>query len=187
MSDVTRILQSTDSGDSKAAERLLPLVYNELRRLAAAKMAHENAAQTLQPTALVHEAYCRLVDQSRVGWQNRAHFFGIAARAMREILVDHARRRAAAKRGGNRQRVTLIDGLGVAPAAEIEVLELDEALTRLAEMHQRMARVVELRVFVGMKEREVAHVLGVSERTVRGDWRVAKLWLSQELAQGNAQ
>jgi RNA polymerase sigma-70 factor (ECF subfamily) len=188
--DVTQILldlHAGEVGDETAANRVFELTYDELRRLAAGLLRGERADHTLQPTALVHEAYCRLVDQSRVGWQNRAHFFGIAARAMREILVDHARRRAAAKRGGNRQRVTLIDGLGATAEPEIEVLELDEALTRLAEMHQRMARVVELRVFVGMKEREVAHVLGVSERTVRGDWRVAKLWLSQELAGGNAQ
>jgi RNA polymerase sigma-70 factor (ECF subfamily) len=185
--DVTQILLGLHAGkvgDDTAANRIFELTYDELRRLAAGLLKKERADITLQPTALVHEAYCRLVDQSRVGWQNRAHFFGIAARAMRRILVDHARRRARAKRGGGRRQVTLIDAMGVAPGPEIEILDLHEALTRLATLDERMERVVELRVFVGMTAKEAAHLLGVSRGTVQEDWRFAKMWLRRELAEG---
>lgn len=188
-SEFTRILlalQAAEGGDDAAAHRAFELVYDELHHLATDLMRAERADHTLQPTALVHEAYCRLVDQRRVGWRNRAHFFGIAARAMREILVDHARRRAAAKRGGDWKRITLHDGLSIATSSESEVLDLDRALTRLAELDGRMARVVELRVFVGMTAHEAAHVLGISKRTVQRDWLVAKMWLSRELAGGDA-
>jgi RNA polymerase sigma-70 factor (ECF subfamily) len=185
-SDVTQILlalQAGKVGDETAANRIFELTYDELRRLAAGLLKGERADITLQPTALVHEAYCRLVDQSRVGWQNRAHFFGIAARAMRQILVDHARRRARVKRGGGRQHVTFVDAMGVAPRQEVEILDLDDALTRLGELHERMGRVVELRVFVGLTAKEVGHVLSISERTVHDDWRVAKMWLRRELSE----
>ncbi len=143
-------------------------------------MREERPDHTLQPTALVNEAYCRLVDQKRMGWQNRAHFFGVAARAMRQILVDHLRKRNAAKRGGGLYRITLDDRLGVGCDRDMKVFELDEALTRLAGMDERMAKVVELRVFGGMTVEEVAHILGVSMRTVQNDWRVARMWLSRE-------
>jgi RNA polymerase sigma factor (TIGR02999 family) len=188
-SDVTQILLSLRAGtvgDDTAANRIFELTYDELRRLAGGLLKKERADHTLQPTALVHEAYCRLVDQSRVGWQNRAHFFGISARAMREILVDHARRRAAVKRGGSRQRVTFDEELGMGRGSDIAVLELDEALGKLGEEDERGARVVELRVFGGLKIREIAHVLGVSVSTVEGDWRVARMWLNRELLGGEA-
>jgi RNA polymerase sigma factor (TIGR02999 family) len=185
--EVTQILLSLQAGrvgDDTAANRIFELTYDELRRLAGSLLKKERADHTLQPTALVHEAYCRLVDQSRVGWQNRAHFFGVAARAMRQILVDHARRRAAQKRAGGRQLVTLDEELCPGPISETEVIDLDEALGRLGEMDERMGRIVELRVFGGMAEREVAHVLGISRRTVQYDWRVARLWLAREMAGG---
>jgi RNA polymerase sigma factor (TIGR02999 family) len=171
------------ASNSSAVRRLFELVYEELRGLAADVMRAERPDHTLQPTALVHEAYCRLVDGSETSWQNRAHFFGIAARAMREILVEHARKRAAAKRGGDWQRVTFHDELPLAARSDIEVLELNEALTRLAELDERMVRIVELRVFVGMTAGEAAHALGLSRRTVQNEWRVATMWLRRELEQ----
>ena len=187
-SELTQVLLALGAnppGDSAAAQRVFELVYDELHRLAANLMRGERADHTLQPTALVHETYCRLIDHAQVGWRNRAHFFGIAARAMRQILVDHARRRAAAKRGGDWQRVTLDERLNVASTPEVEVLDLDEALTRLAALDERMARIVEFRVFGGMSAQQVAHMLGVSRRTVQNDWRVAKMWLARELAEGS--
>ena len=161
--------------------RLSELVHDELRRVAGGLMRRERADHTLQPTALVHEAYLRLVDETAVAWENRAHFFGVAARAMRQILIEHARRRGAAKRGGGWQRLTL-DGLQIAAASDVEVLELEEALQQLEKMDERMARVVELRLFGGLKVDEVARVLGISRRTVYVDWRVARLWLVHQLA-----
>jgi len=183
--DVTGILRAVKSGDTDhdtAAARIFELVYDELRRLAAGIMRAERADHTLQPTALVHEAYCNLVDHSAMEWENRAHFFGIAARAMREILVDHARHHQRAKHGGGWARITFRDELAVTEDAQIEILELDEALCGLSRLHPRMGRVVELRVFVGLTVREAAHVLSVSERTVHDDWRVAKMWLRRELS-----
>jgi RNA polymerase sigma-70 factor (ECF subfamily) len=154
--------------------------------MAAGLMRNERAGHTLQGTALVHEAYLRLVDDKAIDWQGRAHFFGIAARAMRQILVDHARGRAAAKRGGGLQRVELDDQMGLSGAHALDLLDLDRILTSLAEFDERMARVVEYRVFAGMSVEEVAHVLDVSVRTVHNDWRVAKLWLSRQLAERDA-
>jgi RNA polymerase sigma factor (TIGR02999 family) len=185
--ELTEILLSSQAesvAKHPEADRIFEIVYDELRRIAASLMRSERVDHTLQPTALVNEAYSRLVDQTRVGWQNRAHFFGIATRAMRQILVEHARRRSAVKRGGEWQQVTLDEGLGVGVASDIEVLDLDDALNKLAEMDERMARVVELRVFGGMSAEEVAHVLSVSRRTVQEDWRVARLWLGRELSEG---
>ncbi len=187
-SEFTQILlslQAAEGGDAAAVDRAFELVYDQLHYLATDLMRAERVDHTLQPTALVHEAYCRLVDKNRTGWQNQAHFFGIAGRAMREILVDHARRRSAAKRGGDWKCITLRDGLSIAAASDSEVIELDRALTRLGEFDERMARVVELRVFVGMTASEAAHVLGISRRTVQRDWLVAKMWLSRELARGD--
>jgi RNA polymerase sigma-70 factor (ECF subfamily) len=184
MTDVTQILSQIEHGDPSAADQLLPLVYEELRKLAAAKLRHEKPGQTLQATALVHEAYLRLVDQTRTDWQDRAHFFRTAARAMRQILVDYERRRSAAKRGGGGHKVTLDENLAVSTEKAIDVLALDDALTRLARMDQRMAQVVEYRVFTGMTLLEASFALQVSERTVKNDWRVAKAWLRHELSKG---
>jgi RNA polymerase sigma factor (TIGR02999 family) len=169
-----------------ATDRLFGVVYDELHRLASDLMRRERADHTLQSTALVHEAYLRLVDDSQIEWQNRAHFFGIAARAMRQILVDHARRRHAAKRGGSWQKLTLDEALGLEAVPDVEVLHLEEALVRLAGMHPRMAQVVEFRVFGGLKIIEIAHVLALSRQTIHDDWRVAKMWLCRELAEGSA-
>ena len=187
--EITEILldlQSDRVGHQAAADQLFEVVYGELRRLAAGLMRGERADHTLQSTALVHEAYLRLVDDSRVHWQNRAHFFGTAARAMRQILVDFARKRAADKRGGGWQKVTFDDALGLEDASAAELLDLEEALRRLAEHDERMARIVELRVFGGLTAKEVAHVVGLSRQTVQDDWRVAKMWLRHQLADGGA-
>lgn len=177
-------IQAEGPGDPAATRRVFEAAHTELRRLASRLLSRERADHTLQPTDLVHEAYLRLINAGQVGWQSRAHFFGIAARAMRQILVEHARRRAAAKRGGNPQRVMLEDGLGLRAQDAIEMLELEEALNRLAEVDERSARVVELRFFGGLTVDEAAHVLGVSRRTVHDDWRVAKMWLRREIAGG---
>ncbi len=190
MSDVdpgefTQILLGLGTGgldDREATDRVFQVAYEELRRVAGGLMRRERADHTLQPTALVNEAYLRLADETRLEWQNRAHFFGIAARAMRQLLIEHARRRGAEKRGGGMERVTLDDRLGVAAVNEFEILELEDALTKLGEMDARMARVVELRFFGGLTAKETAHVLDISRRTVQEDWRVAKMWLAHELA-----
>ncbi len=187
--ELTEILiahQPDAAGGHSYSDRIFEIVYDELKRLAGSLMRRERPDHTLQPTALVHEAYCRLVDQTRIEWQNRAHFFGIAARAMRQILVDHARKRVAAKRGGECQKVTLDERLELRVDADVEVSELDDALKRLEEMDERMSRVVELHVFGGMKEEEIAHVIGISRRTVQRDWQVAKLWLGRELSGGTS-
>jgi RNA polymerase sigma factor (TIGR02999 family) len=182
--NITESLLAVQPGEIKdtiATDRLFEIAYNELRRLAAGLMRAERPEHTLQATALVHEAYCRLIDQSRVDWRNRAHFMSIAARAMREILVDYARRRAMKKRGGDWQRVALQDHLHASTGPDIELVELDEALGRLSELDERMARVVEFRVFAGLTGEEIAHVLGVTRRTVQQDWRMAKMWLTREV------
>lgn len=183
MSDVTQILQQIDAGDPSAAEQLLPLVYDELRKLAAARMASEAPGQTLQPTALVHEAYLRLVQPDQpLHWDGRGHFFAAAAEAMRRILVESARRHAAVKHGGGRRRqdvqqVDPPDGVG-----EVDVLELDEALQRLAAAHPRKAELVKLRYFAGLTLAEVSVCLGISTATADRDWAYAKAWLHRELA-----
>lgn len=187
-SEITQILLSLDAEHidrHKAADRLFDVAYSELRRLASDLMRGERPDHTLQSAALVHEAYLRLVDDKQVKWQNRAHFFGIAARAMRQILVDHARRRGAAKRGGGWQKVTLDDDLGLEEASDVEILHIEDVLTRLADMHERMARIVELRIFGGLTMVEIAHVIGLSRQTVHDDWRVAKMWINRELAEGS--
>jgi len=176
--EVTRLLRAWEPQDH---ERLLDLLYGELRRTAGRLMARERVEHTLQPTALVHEAWLRLVDQDAVAWTDRAHFLGIAARCMRQVLVDHARGRAAAKRGGGWGQVTLDEGLLAGGGNELELLALDEALGRLAALDARAARVAESRIFGGMTIEEIAHDLGVSRRTVDGDWATARLWLTREL------
>jgi RNA polymerase sigma factor (TIGR02999 family) len=166
----------------------MPLVYDELRHLARAYMAREGRDHTLQPTALVHEAFIRLVDQSRVNWQGRSHFRAVGARVMRRILIDHARRRGSAKRGGGLQRVTLGDSLLRPPDPEIDLpdlLTLNDALDDLARLDERQARVVELRSFGGLTTAEIAEVLGVSERTVGDDWKHGRAWLKRELSHRN--
>jgi RNA polymerase sigma factor (TIGR02999 family) len=179
--DVTQVLEQIRNGDERAADKLLPLVYDEFRALARHYLAQERANHTLQPTALVHEAYMKLVDQSRVDWQGRSHFFAVAAQAMRRILVDHARSRQREKRGGGRARVVLDEAVALSPQKDEDVIALDEALEQLAKLDPRQAKVVELRFFGGLSVEEVAHTLGVSKRTVEGDWTFARAWLSREL------
>jgi RNA polymerase sigma factor (TIGR02999 family) len=181
MSDVTRILQAIENGDARAANDLLSIVYQELRRLAAHKMASEAPGHTLQPTALVHEAWLQLGGDKQPTWQNRAHFFGAAAEAMRRILVDRAREKKALKRGGDFKRVDL-DGIELAsPMPDDELLALDEALDRLATVDTRAAEMVKLCFFVGLKQEEAARELGVSLATAERVWGFARAWLLREM------
>jgi RNA polymerase sigma factor (TIGR02999 family) len=179
--DVTALLAEWSRGDRSALSQLLPVVYGELRRIAARQLAGERVGHTLQPTALVHEVYLRLVDQRQVDWQNRAHFFGVAAQVMRRILVDHARRHSAGKRGDGVRCVSLDDAKDVPAAGEIPILALDRALDRLQQVDADLARIVELRAFGGLTVEEAAHVLKISPSTAKRDWRTAKAWLSREL------
>ena len=181
--DVTLLLRAWANGSRQALDQLTPLVYSELRRLAGIYMRREEPGNTLQPTALVHEAYIRMVGSTLPAWQSRAHFFGIAAHLMRQILVDHAREQHSAKRGGQAIHVSLDDHLAAAPQQEADLIALDDALERLAVMEPRKAQVVELRFFGGLDLEESAKVLNVSEVTVRRDWRFAKAWLLRDLAQ----
>jgi RNA polymerase sigma factor (TIGR02999 family) len=180
--EVTLLLGKLTQGSRVAEAELIPLVYKELRRIAGYYMRDERVSHTLQPTALVNEAYLRLADQTRVDWRNRAHFFGVAAQMMRRILVDHARERAAAKRGGHRARIDL-DQIEFGPALEgcEELLAVEEALTRLRAFDPQQERIVELRYFGGLTVEETADVLGVSPRTVKREWAMAKAWLQAEL------
>ena len=180
--DVTALLGDWSRGNRTALSQLRPLVYAELRRVAARQLRSERPDHTLQPTALVHEAYMRLVDQRQVDWQNRAHFFGVAAQVMRRILVDHARRHGANKRGQGVRCVSIDEAHDVAAPNEIPVLALDHALDRLAKVDAELTRIVELRAFGGLTIEEAAHVLGVSPSTAKRDWRTAKAWLSRELS-----
>lgn len=179
--DLTGLLEDVRRGAPAAQEALLEATYGELRRIAAALMRRERPGHTLQPTELVHNAWFKLVDQARVSWTDRAHFLNIAGRAMRQVLVDHARRRGARKRPDGAQRVTFDDEAGHGAAASFDLLALHEALERFAALDPRAARVVEARVFGGMSVEEVAHVLEVSRRTVELDWTVARRWLAREL------
>ena len=181
MSDVTQIFERIEQGDGNATEELLPLVYEELRRLAAYKMAHEVPGQTLQPTALVHEAWLRLGGDEQPAWQNRAHFLAAAAEAMRRILVESARRKLRLKRGGGGERVELHDSVIEAPAADEKILQVHEALEVLSVEDPEKARVVKLRFFVGLRYEEIAALLGVNEKTVRRQWEVAKVRLFQSI------
>jgi RNA polymerase sigma factor (TIGR02999 family) len=179
---VTALLAEWTRGDRDALDQLLPLVYAELRRVAARQLGAERVGHTLQPTALVHEAYLRLIDQRHVNWQDRAHFFGVAAQIMRRILVDHARRHTAAKRGEGVQSVSIDDARDVAASKEIPIVALDHALERLEKVDVELAKLVELRAFGGLTIEEAAHILNVSASTVKRDWRIAKAWLTRELA-----
>ena len=183
--EVTRILQAWGKGDQQALDQLMPLVYGELRRIARQRLRRERPDHTLQPTALVHEAYLRLVDQRGATWQNRAQFFGVAAQLMRRILVDHARRHQAAKRGGSALKVTWDDAVIPAKERAEELVAVDEALSRLAEMDPRQGRVVELRLFSGLTVEETAEVLDISPATVKREWTAARAWLSREIRQGS--
>ena len=185
-SDVTRLLGDLRSGHREALDALLPLVYTEMRGIAARALKGERGNHTLQPTALVHEAYLRMVGGENVPWQNRAHFLGCAARVMRNILVDHARAHRAEKRGGGGHKVTLTDALGLAEPRDVDLVALDDALHALAELDEQKSRIVELRYFGGLNEDEVAEVLGVSERTVRRGWTMAKAWLRREMLRSGA-
>jgi len=179
--DITALLGAWSRGNSSALNQLLPLVYAELRRIAGRQLRSERVNHTLQPTALVHEVYLRLVDQRKVDWQNRAHFFGVAAQVMRRILVDHARRHSASKRGEGVRCVSIDEAKEVAASNEIPILALDHALARLEEVDPDLAKIVELRAFGGLTIEEAAHVLNVSPSTAKRDWRTAKAWLNREL------
>ena len=179
--DITGFLLAWRAGDAQAFDRLLPLVYEELRRIAGRQLSREQPGHTLDSTALVHEAYFRLVDQTRVAWADRSHFFAVAAQAMHRVLVDHAREYRAAKRGGAAERIPLGDtALAIDDQAEM-LVALDDALLRLAELDDRLSRVVVCRFFGGLTEEETAEALGVTARTVRRDWVKAKGWLQQAL------
>jgi RNA polymerase sigma factor (TIGR02999 family) len=179
---VTELLVRWREGDRRALDELMPLVYDELHPLAARRMRGERPGHTLQTSALVNEAYLRLAGHDQMQWQNRAHFFAIAAQAMRRVLVDHARRRGGLKRGGGAHKVDLDQALVVSPERAAEVVALDDALARLAEIAPRKSQLVELRFFGGLSIEEAAEVLGVSERTVRRDWQMARSWLYRELS-----
>jgi RNA polymerase sigma-70 factor (ECF subfamily) len=183
--DLTQLLTEASAGNRAAMDRLIPIVYNELHAIAAEFMRHERRDHTLQATALVHEAYQKLIDQTRVQWQNRTHFFAVAAQAMRRILVDHARRRAQLQHGSGQTRLSLDEGLLAeyeAAAATVDLLALDEALGRLAQRAPEQERIVELRFFGGLSVEETAEVLGTSASTLEREWRCARVWLYQVLS-----
>lgn len=180
--DVTQLLKDWTNGNKAALDRLLPAVYQELRRLAGQYLRRERMDHTLQATALVHEAYLRLIDQKNVQWQNRAHFYGVAAQMMRRILVDHARRHLSEKRGGEQQILSLDDAIALPERRHGSLVALDDALTRLAEIDERKCRVVELRFFGGLSVEETAEALSVAPATVMRDWAMAKAWLLREMS-----
>jgi RNA polymerase sigma-70 factor (ECF subfamily) len=183
--EVTQLLAQLSRGDERAADQLMPVVFEEFRALAASYMAREGRDHTFQPTALVNEAYLRLVDQRQTDWKDRSHFFAIGAQAMRRVLVDHARAKRREKRGGSAQRVALHDDIALSPGREEDVLAVNDALERLAQLDPRQARIVELRFFAGLNVEEVAEVLGVSKRTVESDWTMVRAWLRKELGEGD--
>jgi RNA polymerase sigma-70 factor (ECF subfamily) len=180
---ITELLAEWREGNQSALDELYPLVYDELHRLARRYMSRERKDHTLQTTALINEAYVRLVDQKNVNWANRSHFFAISAQIMRRILIDHARRHAYAKRGGGAQQVSLEEGAAIVPNQGRELVRLDEALKTLAERDPRRSQVVELRYFGGLNNEEIAGVLHVSENTVTRDWNMARAWLYQQLTE----
>lgn len=180
--DITTLLSRWSQGDRAALDDLTPLVYDELRKLARSHMSGEKPGHTLQSTALAHEAYLRLIGQDRVSWQSRAHFYGIASQMVRRILVDHARAQSAAKRGSGLQAVTLNENLDAAVGANVELLALEEALSKLAQLDPQQARIVELRYFGGLSIEETAEVVGVSPATVKREWVSARAWLYRALS-----
>lgn len=181
MSDITHILHAIEQGDAKTADELLPLVYEELRKLAAYKMANESPDQTLQPTALVHEAWLRLTGKENVQWNGRAHFFAAAAESMRRILIDNARRKHALRHGGGQQRVDILEQDIAASADDEQLLAINEALDKLAAQDKQKAELVKLRFFVGLTNEEVAEILGISVPTVKRYWIYARAWLQAEI------
>lgn len=178
---MTQLLKSLQTGDKTVLDELFPLVYSELKQLAAAQLRNEREDHTLQPTALVHEAYLRLIEQHSVDWQNRAHFFSIASEMMRRILVNHAVNHQAQKRGGGETKIALDEVVSFANEREINLIDLDTALLKLAELDERQARIVEMKFFGGLSTEEVAAVLDISERTVKREWRSAKIWLYEQM------
>lgn len=184
--EITRLLERASAGERCAFDELLPVVYDELRLMAERYLRHERAGHTLQTTALVHEVYIKLVDQKRAQWHSRAHFFGVAAQAMRRILVNHAKAVGRIKRGGGRGRVPLDEGAMIGAEQDIDLVALDEALERLALLDPRKSRLVELRFFGGMEVEEAAVVLGIAPATVKRDWSFAKAWLLREITKGDA-
>lgn len=180
--NITQLLIAWNGGDKQALDKLLPVVYDELRRQAARYLRRERPGHTLQTTALIHEAYLRLIDQKSVQWQNRAQFFGIAAQMMRRILVDHARTKHRAKRGGSDIRVSLTDATKVSKDPGVDLVELDEALNRLTKIDPQQSKIVELRFFSGLNVEETAAALQISPATVKRDWKVAKAWLYREIS-----
>ncbi|MET0622697.1 MAG: sigma-70 family RNA polymerase sigma factor [Pyrinomonadaceae bacterium] len=180
---VTQILHDWSGGDREAPERLMPLVYDEMRRIARSFISRERQGHTLQPTALVNEAYLRLVDQNSVTWQSRAHFYSVAASMMRRVLIDHARTRATEKRGGGAVRLSIEDVQIPVEERAANFVAMDEALERLSQFNERGRKIVEMRFYAGMSEEEIAEVLGVSTRTVLRDWKAARVWLFRELSE----
>jgi len=180
--DVTQLLSRWSAGDRAALDSLVPAVYRELRRMAARYLRHERSHHTLQPTALVNEAFLKLVGQRDVRWQNRAHFFGVAAQLIRRVLVDYARERAAAKRGGGVERLPLEDALAIGASNQIDIIAVDDALNRLATVDPDQVRLVELRFFGGLTIEETAEVLGWSSGSVKREWTVARAWLQHEIS-----
>lgn len=180
---VTQILHDWSGGDREAPERLMPLVYDEMRRIARSFISRERQGHTLQPTALVNEAYLRLVDQNSITWQSRAHFYSVAASMMRRVLIDHARTRATEKRGGGAVRLSIEDVQVPVEERAANFVAMDEALERLSQFNERGRKIVEMRFYAGMSEEEIAEVLGVSTRTVLRDWKAARVWLFRELSE----
>lgn len=185
--EITELLLAWSAGDRAALEQLAPLVHQELHRLARGYLRGERAGHTLQTTALVNEAYLRLIDATRMRWQNRAHFFAVSAQLMRHILVDFARRRRNLKGGGGVAHVALEEAMTIAPERSAELIALDDALTALAKLDERQSKVVELRFFGGLTEPEIAEVLNISPRTVTSDWSLARAWLLRELSNRGAE
>jgi RNA polymerase sigma factor (TIGR02999 family) len=183
--DVTRMLVQLSSGDKNAVNQLMPLVYDELRRIAASHLRRERPGHTLQSTALVHEAYMRLIDQRSVEWRNRAHFFAIASRMIRRILVDHARGHQAAKRGAGAPRLSLDEAIGVPGGRDLDLVALDDSLEALSKIDPDQSRLVELRYFAGLTIEETAEVMQISPATVSREWNAARAWLFRELSRGS--
>lgn len=184
--DVTQLLVDYSNGKREALDVLTPLVYGELRNLAARYLRRERSDHTLQSTALVHEAYLRLIDQNQVRWQNRAHFFGVAAQMIRRILVDHARTKHAQKRGGNAQKLSLDEAIGLPEQRDLDIIALDDALKLLAELDAQQSKVIELRFFGGLSIEETAEALGISPATVKREWVTARAWLLRQLSRAEA-
>lgn len=182
--DVTQLLVSWSNGDRVALDALTPVVYDELRKLAHRYLMRERHDHTLQSTALVHEAYMRLIDQKNVQWQNRAHFFGVAAQMIRRILCDHARAHQTAKRGGGAAKLSLDEALAVPGGRDLNIVALDEALRQLEELDPKQSRIIELRFFTGLSIEETAEVMGISPATVKREWTTARAWLFRELQRG---